>query len=103
MGGTFSIAGIGQSVSATQTAGEYTGAVDLDDSGRVDVAVDVSGAATLTVEFSATGDFTGEEFTVTVDYDAATEIIEQFDPAHKYVRAQVDANLTNLEVVSRGV
>ena len=97
------IAGIGPADTQTTTAGEWTDVVDLDDSGRVDVAVDTSGAASLTVAFSRSGDFDGEEWTVDVAYDAAEEIIEQFDPAHQYVRAQVDANLNRLEIVSRGV
>lgn len=103
MSGTVSIADIGQRTVDTSTAGEYTDALDLEDSGRVDVAVEVSGAATATVEFSATGAFGGEEWSVTIDYGEAAEVIEQFDPAHQYVRAKVDANLTSLEVVKRGV
>jgi hypothetical protein len=97
------IAGIGPADAQTTVAGEWTDVVDLDDSGRVDVAVDTTGAAALTIDFSRSGDFNGEEWTVDVAYDAAEEIIEQFDPAHQYVRAQVDTNLNRLEVVSRGV
>lgn len=103
MSGTVSIADIGQRRVGETAAGTPTDALDLEDSGRVDVAVDTSGAATLTVEFSATGAFGGEEWSVTADYDSATEIIEQFDPAHQYVRASVDSNLNDLEVVKRGV
>ena len=101
--GTVRIGYIGPADAQTTTAGEWTDVVDLEYSGRVDVAVDTTGTATLTVEFSRSGEFAGEEWTVDVAYDDAEEIIEQFDPAHQYARAQVDANLNRLEVVSRGV
>jgi len=69
----------------------------------VDVAVDTSGAATLTVEFSHEETFTGEEISpVSVDYDAATEQIEQFPTGYAYVRAKVDQNLNTLGLTSKG-
>jgi len=103
MGGSLSITGIGQRSVSETAAGTYTDALDMGDSGNADVVVETSGAATLTVEFSTTGDFAGEEFAFTTDYDAATEITEQFSPAHQFVRAKVDANLTSLDVIRRGV
>jgi len=97
------LADTNQVVMSTDSDGTYTDALDLEELRRCDVAVKTSGAATLTVQFSATGEFSGEEFTVTADYDAATESIEQFDPTHQYVRAKIDQNLTQLEVVGRGL
>lgn len=101
MAGQMNIAGTEDISARTETAGEWTTVVDLERTKKCDVAVDVSGAATLTVEVSATGDFAGEQFDVTVDYSGADEVIEQFGFAHRYIRAQVDANLTALEVIGR--
>lgn len=103
MGGSTTLDGSEQRSDSVTTAGTWTSILDLGDVGRVDVAVDVSGAATLTAAFSSTGDFSGEAWEFTVDYDSATESIEQFDPAHQYVRAKVDSNLTDLEIVQRGL
>jgi len=69
----------------------------------VDAAVETSGPATLTVEVSHSGDFSGEEVEViSTEYDAAIEQIEQFPTAYTYVRATVDQNLTRLSLVSSG-
>jgi hypothetical protein len=95
------VAGTGQTQQRETAAATYTDVVDTERTKHIDIAVDTSGAATLTVEVSATGEFGGEEFTVTVNYDSATEIIEQFAFAHRYIRAQVDQNLTAVEVVGR--
>jgi hypothetical protein len=97
------VADTNQIADRVTSAATYTESIDLGNSPRVDVAVDVSGSATLTVEFSTTGEFSGEEFSVTVDYDSADEVIEQFDVAHQFVRAKVDSNLTALELIKRGV
>jgi len=103
MAGYLRVAGVEQATASTPTNDAFTEALDMDVSGRCDVAVETTGAATLTVQFSASGDFGGEEFEITVDYSEASEVIEQFDPAHQFVRAKVDANLTTLEVVRRGL
>lgn len=101
--GDFDIANTEQVTAETASDGEWAGPLNLRQSrGRCDAAVETSGSATLTVAFSSTGEFAGEEFVVTADYDSATDIIEQFDPAHQHVRAKVDANLTRLELVARG-
>lgn len=69
----------------------------------VDVAVDISGSATLTIQVSTTGDFAGEEFEVqTIDYSSAVVSLEQFEFRHQHVRCKVDANLNNLEMIARG-
>lgn len=95
-----------QDTDSTTTAGAANAAqIDLGDvSTKVDVFVDVSGAATLTVEVSPTGAFGGEEKQAsTTDYGSASTDFQQFDFAYEYVRAYVDANLNDLEVVGRGV
>jgi hypothetical protein len=97
------IAGSEQSAKSETAAGSYPTTVDLESRSLCDVAVDVTGAATLTVQVSSSGEFDGEEYEVTVDYDSATEIIEQFGFAHRYVRAKVDQNLSSVEVVGRGL
>jgi len=90
----------------TDTAGE-TVAVELgeqDARTRMDILVETSGAATLSISVSRTGEFTGEEATVqTVDYDGAVTQLEQFDFAYPFVAVEVDQNLTRLAPVSRGV
>jgi len=69
----------------------------------IDIAVDTSGAATLTIQVSTTGDFAGEEFQIrTIDYSSAVVELEQFEFRHQYVRCQVDSNLNDLEMVARG-
>jgi hypothetical protein len=104
MGGTQSIAGIGQAAQSSDTAGTATDALDTKDSTNHVVVVDTSGAATLTVEFSTTGDFSGEERALTIDYDSAqSDQFEQFGLPHRYVRASVNQNLNEVEVVKGGV
>lgn len=104
MGGTTSITGIGQAEVRETAAGTFTDALDCDDSRNVAVGVTTTGAATLTVEFSTTGEFGGEERAFTVSYDTAqTDQFEQFSLPHRYVRAAVDANLTDVSVVKGGV
>jgi len=52
---------------------------------------------------STTGDFGGEEHEVlTEGFDTETDL-RQFDFAYPYVRAYVDANLNELEIVASGV
>ena len=88
---------------STTTNGEWI-AIDLGDLRRgVDVVATVSGAATLTIELSEDGTFTGEEHTARdITYDEAGTNVEQFDFAYQHVRVSVDANLTELEIISRG-
>ena len=105
MSGTVSISGSGGRTAATTTAGDPVDIVLGDDAvrQRVDVAVDTSGAATLTVSVSDTGDYEGEEFDVqTIDYTEAITQLEQFDFAYSHVRVSVDSNLNNLEATARG-
>jgi len=93
-------------VSDSSTTTGTVGAVSLE-TGKlrsdVDLWIDVSGSATLTVEVSTTGDFDGEEHEVlTEGFDTETDL-RQFDFAYPYVRAYVDANLNELEIVASGV
>jgi len=90
---------------STDTAGASNAAVlNLGDlRAAVDLFVETSGTATLTVEVSATGAFNGEEHeadSLSVD---STTAFEQYEFAYQYVRAYTDANLTELELVSRGL
>jgi len=69
----------------------------------VDVLVDTSGGATLSIAVSNTGDFDGEETTVQeVTYDASVTNLEQFEFAYPFVQVSVDSNLNELELISRG-
>ena len=93
---------------ATQTAQTTTAGEDISIPlgsylTLVDVLVDTSGGATLSIEVSNTGAFDGEETTVqTVAYDAGVTNLEQFEFAYPYVQVRVDSNLNELEIVSRG-
>lgn len=70
---------------------------------NVDIGVDVSNDATLTVNVSSTGDFSGEEIEAeTVDLTGDTESVEQFNFSYPYVEASVDQNLETLELIGRG-
>jgi len=75
------------------TLGAYRKAVDL--------FVDVSGTATLTVEARKDGG-TWRELD-TVDYPGETNEIEQYETAFSELRASVDQNLTQLEGSSKGI
>lgn len=88
---------------STTSAGTWI-SLDLGDvKNGVDIAVDTSGAATLTIQVSTTGDFGGEQFEVrTIDYSSAVVNLEQFTFRHQYVRCKADANLNDLEMVARG-
>ena len=106
MGGVTRIYGAHAEAAETDTAGE-TVALELgeeDARRRVDILVETSGPATLSISVSRTGEFTGEEATVqTVDYDGAVTQLEQFDFAYPFVAVEVNQNLTRLAPVSRGV
>lgn len=67
----------------------------------VDVFVDCSGAATLTVEASFDGS-TWRTFD-TVDYSSATTSMEQYDIAYPHVRAYLDTATNTVEVASKGL
>ena len=93
---------------ATQTAQTTTAGEDISIPlgsylTLVDVLVDTSGGATLSIEVSNTGAFDGEETTVQTEaYDAGVTNHEQFEFAYPYVQVSVDSNLNELEIVSRG-
>lgn len=67
----------------------------------IDVFVDTSGAATLTVETRLSGG-TWRAFD-TVDYASATTEVEQYETAYPEIRARVDSNLNTLEAVGKGL
>jgi len=94
---------VNQVTATTSTNGEDI-SVDLG-TGRqlVDIVVDTSGSASLSIDVSTTGDFTGEETNVqTISYDSAVTNLEQFDFAVQYIQASVDSNLNELTLISRG-
>jgi hypothetical protein len=95
---------VSQVSSSTTTAGNYA-TVDLGDTRTsVGIVADVSGSATLDIEVSQDGSFGGEEHTVeNISYSSATVALEQFEFAYQHVRAKVDSNLTELEIVGRGI
>jgi hypothetical protein len=94
----------GQVQDSTTTAGNNV-SLDLGDLREsVDIVADVSGAATLTVSVSTTGNFSGEQHDVaTIDYTSSGVNLEQFDFAHQHIQASVNSNLNELEIVSRGI
>lgn len=102
MSGTTTLANTGQVSDATATAGSSNAAsVDLGTQRtNVDVFVDVSGAATLTVEVSTDGSTWREADSQT--YDTESDL-QQYHFAYQHVRAYVDANATTVEVVGRGL
>lgn len=67
----------------------------------VDLHVDTSGAATLTVEVSTDG--TNWRTFDTVSYSSATQEVEQYDVAWEYVRAYLDSNRNLIEASAKGV
>jgi hypothetical protein len=68
---------------------------------KVDVFVDVSGAATLTVEVSTDGSTWRPADTN--DYASARTDLRQYDLAYQHVRAYADTNTNIVEVVGRGL
>ncbi len=93
-----------QQITASTTSTSTWISLNLEDvRNGVDIAIDTSGVATLTIQVSTTGDFEGEEFEVrTISYSEAVVNLEQFEFRHQYVRCQVDSNLNDLEMVARG-
>jgi hypothetical protein len=94
----------GQVQDSTTTAGNNV-SLDLGDLREsVGIVADVSGAATLTVSVSTTGNFSGEQHdVVTIDYTSSGVNLEQFDFAYQHIQASVNSNLNELEIVSRGI
>jgi hypothetical protein len=105
MGGYTTITDSQTNVESETADGTFTDPVETGVGGNVLVAVTTTGAATLTVEFSATGAFGGEQRAVTVDYDSAQDDqLEQFaDLPVEWARAKVSANLTDVDVFGGGV
>jgi hypothetical protein len=68
---------------------------------NVDWFVDVSGAATLTVEVRTDGG-TWRQLD-TVSYSSATTEVEQYETAFDEIRASVDANLNTLQGSAKGL
>lgn len=103
MGGSISLSDIGQvSDSTTGTGSGNAAAVDLGDyRTNVDVFVDVSGAADLTVEVSTDGSTWREADSVS--YGSESTDLQQYHLAYQHVRAYVSANNTVVEVVGRGL
>lgn len=94
---------------AEQTSATTTGngaanaaAVDLGrTSTKVDVFVDASGAADLTVEVSTDGETWREADTNS--YGAAATDFRQYDLAYQHVRAYLSTATNTVEVVGRGI
>lgn len=68
---------------------------------NVDVFVDASATATLTVEVSTDGSTWREADSV--DYGAAATDLQQYHFAYPHVRAYLDTATNTVEVVGRGV
>lgn len=88
---------------STSSAGSSNAAqIDLGSvSTEVDVFVDTSGAADLTVEVSTDGSTWREADTNS--YGSDTTDFRQYDIAYQHVRAYLSANTTTVEVVGRGI
>lgn len=90
--------------SDTTTANGAANAAEIQQSRvstKVDVFVDTSAAATLTVEVSTDGSTWRQSDTN--DYGAAATDLRQYDLAYPYVRAYLDTATNTVEVVGRGV
>lgn len=86
----------------TTTAGSAN-AADLDLGSHrkdVDVFYDLSGAATVTIEVS-TDDTNWRQFEQFTTSGAESDVL-QFSTAFRYVRVYADANLTRIEMSSKG-
>lgn len=94
---------VAQTSDTTSSAGASNAAtINLGDAKtNVDVFVDVSGAADLTVEVSTDGSTWRQADTVS--YGSASTDFQQYHLAYQHVRAYVSANATTVEVVGRGV
>lgn len=68
---------------------------------NVDIHVDTSGDATLTVEVSKDNS-TWRTFD-TVSYSGASQEIEQYDTAYQHIRAHLNQNRTLVEMSAKGV
>lgn len=90
--------------SATTTGAGSANAAEIDlgrVSTKVDVFVDTSGAADLTVEVSTDGSTWREADTNS--YGSASTDFRQYDIAYEHVRAYLSANVTALEIAGRGI
>lgn len=90
-------------ISTTQddgTGASNAAVMDLgSDRTLVDIHADTTGDAMLTVEVSKNGDFSGEERTFdTVSYKGASQEIEQYETAYRYLRAYLDQNRNLVEM-----
>lgn len=93
------------SVSGTTTAAADPIRLELDRlRRRVDVVVDTTGPATLSVRVSRSGEFAGEETTVReIEYADATTELEAFDFTFSFVEVELNQNVGELTAESRGV
>lgn len=91
---TASDSGTGSANAATLDLGRLRKAVDIH--------VDTSGDATLTVEVSEDDGTTWRTFD-TVSYTGASQEIEQYETAFRDIRAHLNQNRNEVVVVSRGV
>lgn len=91
--------------STTDAGAANAAALDLERVRKaVDLATNVTDVSTVTVEVSTTGDFAGEEKEAdTLNYNAAETDFQQYDIAYQHVRAYADGNVSEIELVSRGV
>ena len=79
----------------------YTSLVLGDYRKSVDIWVNTSGEATMTVQVRKAG---GPWRTLDeVSYNAETTEVEQYDTSYEEIRAKVDTNLNGIEMVSKGV
>lgn len=70
----------------------------------VDLSVNVSADALVTLEVSTDGSFDGEEKQAdTVTYSGSSTDFRQYDIAYQHVRAFANASVNELELVSRGI
>lgn len=90
----------------TATGAANAASLDLGDvRTNVDIFIDVTGTSNPVVEVSPTGAFAGEEHALpdVPSYSSDTTDLIQYDLAYQYVRVYTDANLTELEIVGRGL
>lgn len=97
-----SVAAEQRSDSTTASGSSNAAVVDLGPvKTNVDVFVDTSGAADLTVEVSTDGSTWRQADTNS--YGSATTDLRQYDFAYQHVRVYLSANVNTLEVVGRGL
>lgn len=90
------------SASTSSTGSANAAEIDLGRvSTKVDVFVDTSGDATLTVEVSTDGSTWRQADTNS--YTGASSDLRQYDFAYKHVRAHLNQNINTVEVAGRGI